>query len=148
ASTFDPPLLDGSLDILQIIEHNAQNNAHHPLFRYACANGAIETITWGSATKAFDVATRFVLESASFKTADGPAAPPVVGILANLDSITYYALVVGIMRAGFTVFPISTRNSTDGVAHLLAKTSSKLFFASADAAVARLAEESCSIFEA
>jgi hypothetical protein len=84
ASTFDPPLLDGSLDILQIIEHNAQNNAQHPLFRYACANGAIETITWGSASKAFDVATRFVLECASFKTANGPAAPPVVGILANL----------------------------------------------------------------
>jgi hypothetical protein len=84
ASTFDPPLLDGSLDILQIIEHNAQNNAQHPLFRYACANGVIETITWGSANKAFDVATRFMLESAPFKTADGPAAPPVVGILANL----------------------------------------------------------------
>jgi acyl-CoA synthetase (AMP-forming)/AMP-acid ligase II len=64
------------------------------------------------------------------------------------DSITYYALVVGIMKAGFTAFPISTRNSADGIAHLLAKTSSRLLFASADAAVARLAEASCSIFAA
>jgi long-subunit acyl-CoA synthetase (AMP-forming) len=52
------------------------------------------------------------------------------------------------MKAGFTVFPISTRNSADGVAHLLAKTSSKLLFTSNDATVARLAEASCSIFEA
>ncbi|KAF8196149.1 hypothetical protein BJ912DRAFT_846943 [Pholiota molesta] len=139
-STFIPPLLDGSRDLLQIIAHNAQHNAPYPLFRYASANGAVETITWGGATKAFDVAARFVLDSATFKVAEDADAPPVVAILANLDSITYYALVVGIMKAGFTAFPISTRNSADGVAHLLAKTSSRLLFASADAAVARLAE--------
>jgi hypothetical protein len=82
-STFTPPLLDGSRDLLQIIEHNAQHNAPYPLFRYASANGAVETITWGGATKAFDVAARFVLDSATFKVED-VGAPPVVAILANL----------------------------------------------------------------
>jgi hypothetical protein len=82
-STFTPPLLDGSRDLLQIITHNAQHNAPYPLFRYASANGAVETITWGGATKAFDVAARFVLDSATFKVEDA-GAPPVVAILANL----------------------------------------------------------------
>ena len=37
------------------------------------------------------------------------------------DSATSFALVLGIIRAGYVAFPISTRNSVPAVAHLLAK---------------------------
>ncbi|KAF9474145.1 acetyl-CoA synthetase-like protein [Pholiota conissans] len=147
-STFTAPPYDGSYDILQIIEHHRQHSSNHPLFRYANANGAIQTITWGSASKSFDVATRYVLDNVSLDRSEIVSSYPVVGILANLDSITYYTLVIGIMKSGFTVFPISTRNSADAVAHLMAKTNCKALFVSDDDIIDRLVKASCSAFEA
>ena len=39
-----------------------------------------------------------------------------------LDTITYFTTMVGIVRAGYAVFPISPRNSPEAVADLLSKT--------------------------
>lgn len=39
----------------------------------------------------------------------------------NLDTISYFTVIAGIMRAGYSAFPISTRNSPAAVAHLLQK---------------------------
>jgi acyl-CoA synthetase (AMP-forming)/AMP-acid ligase II len=36
--------------------------------------------------------------------------------------VTYLTTEVGILRTGFSVFPISTRNSPEAIAHLLKKT--------------------------
>jgi acyl-CoA synthetase (AMP-forming)/AMP-acid ligase II len=36
--------------------------------------------------------------------------------------VTYLTTELGILRAGFTVFPVSPRNSPEAVAHLLKKT--------------------------
>jgi acyl-CoA synthetase (AMP-forming)/AMP-acid ligase II len=38
------------------------------------------------------------------------------------DTVTYVTTEVGILRAGFAVFPISPRNSPEAIAHLLKKT--------------------------
>jgi acyl-CoA synthetase (AMP-forming)/AMP-acid ligase II len=38
------------------------------------------------------------------------------------DSITYVCAILGLLRAGVTVVPIATSNSSQGVAHLLAET--------------------------
>ncbi|KAF8959299.1 hypothetical protein BDZ97DRAFT_1922992 [Flammula alnicola] len=144
---FDLPPLDGSLGILEVIEHNGINNSKHLLFRYEDPDGGIRTISWGDATEAFDIATGFVLEHVtSVKARADTRAPPVVGILANLDSITYYSLTIGIMRAGFTPFLISTRNSADGVAHLLAATDCGVLFTTDDTATHQLTTTSCNLF--
>ncbi|KAF9553324.1 acetyl-CoA synthetase-like protein [Agrocybe pediades] len=45
----------------------------------------------------------------------------VIGILATSETISYYTLIMSIMRAGYTAFPISTRNSSAAVAHLINK---------------------------
>jgi acyl-CoA synthetase (AMP-forming)/AMP-acid ligase II len=37
----------------------------------------------------------------------------------DVDSITYMTTAIGIVRAGYVVFPISPRNSPAAVAHLL-----------------------------
>ena len=39
--------------------------------------------------------------------------------------MTYVTTEVGILRAGFSVFPISPRNSPEAIAHLLKKTGSR-----------------------
>ncbi|EEB95171.1 hypothetical protein MPER_05903, partial [Moniliophthora perniciosa FA553] len=42
--------------------------------------------------------------------------------------ITNFTLVAGIMRAGYQAFPISTRNSAVGIAHLVRTTRVKYMF--------------------
>ncbi|KIK71517.1 hypothetical protein GYMLUDRAFT_338794 [Collybiopsis luxurians FD-317 M1] len=45
--------------------------------------------------------------------------PPVVAILATLDSFTSFVVIMGILRAGMIAFPISPRFSSSVVAHLI-----------------------------
>jgi hypothetical protein len=51
------------------------------------------------------------------------------------------------MHAGLTAFPISTRNSVVGVAHLIRSTGLRLLFASPDLAMQRIALEATAILE-
>ena len=52
----------------------------------------------------------------------------------NIDSVTFTYLAMGIMRAGCVFFPISPRNSSQAVAHLLVKTNCRHVFVSPDLA--------------
>jgi len=58
------------------------------------------------------------------------------------DTISYFSLIVGIMRLGLAPFPISVRNSPAGVAHLISKTHVIQVFVSSDPAMQRLLAES------
>ena len=51
--------------------------------------------------------------------------------------MTYFCSILGVLRAGFIVFPISPRNSPEAVAHLLARTKANVLFtnASTDAGI-------------
>jgi len=49
--------------------------------------------------------------------------------------MSYNALIWGIMSAGCIPFPISTRNSTAAVSHLLGKSSVQVLFTSRDTAI-------------
>lgn len=57
------------------------------------------------------------------------------------DTITYFCFILGVLRAGLTVFPISTRNSAAAIAHLLLHTNSSHMYISDDANIQRLARE-------
>ena len=51
------------------------------------------------------------------------------------------------MNAGFTPFPISPRNSSESVAHLLESTGCKIVFVSDDPPIQRLSESSFALYE-
>ncbi len=51
------------------------------------------------------------------------------------DSITFLTVVAGIIRTGYSAFPISTRNSPAAIAHLLESTGCKNLFVSAEPAI-------------
>lgn len=51
------------------------------------------------------------------------------------------------MHAGLTAFPISTRNSVVGVAHLIRATGLRLLFVSPDPAMQRIALDACEILK-
>ncbi len=47
-----------------------------------------------------------------------------------VDTITYYCSIVGVLQAGFAVFPVSFRNNEEAVTNLLARTGAKYVFTS------------------
>ncbi|KIK57192.1 hypothetical protein GYMLUDRAFT_247153 [Collybiopsis luxurians FD-317 M1] len=143
SSTFSPPpnTGDGFNTLTALHDFHARYSPKHPVFRYVSGNDerSIRTIFWCEAVRAFCAASKLV--KALVKS---DAICPVVSILASLDTITYFALVEGIMRAGYTAFPISTRNSDVAVAHLLKSTDSKFLFVSPDVAMQDLASRALS----
>ena len=62
--------------------------------------------------------------------------------MSGIDTITYFTLIAGVIRAGYTVFPISPRNSAQAIAHLLAKTDTSHLFVGAEASLQELAAAS------
>ncbi|KAK0451171.1 NRPS-like enzyme [Desarmillaria tabescens] len=112
--TFKPPPLDGSLTFPELFDYNATHSPKHPLFRYDdLDNGGFRTILWEEGVAAFHTAGHY------FKKYIHGDAPITVGILANTNSITYFAVLAGLMRLGFIPFPISIRNSVVAIVHLM-----------------------------
>ncbi|THV00390.1 acetyl-CoA synthetase-like protein [Dendrothele bispora CBS 962.96] len=139
SATFKPPPTDGSLDLLEIYDFHAKYSPEHPIFRYMDENERAETIYWEEAARAFHVAGQLVMAST-----ESNEEVLVIGILATLDIITYYTLIIGIMHAGYIPFLISTRNSDAAVAHLLKSTNTRYLFVSKDAAMQNLANSAIS----
>ncbi|KAF7341776.1 Acetyl-CoA synthetase-like protein [Mycena sanguinolenta] len=133
-SSYTPAPVDGSLSLLQIFEFQATTNPHQPLFRYdsASARDGYENITWHQAVKMFDTTARILRRRLGNTGTMECAHRPVVGILAATSSILYASLVVGTIRAGCTVFPLSTRNSDAAIAHLIAESGMKYLLISQD----------------
>ena len=62
--------------------------------------------------------------------------------------MTYLTTELGMLRAGFTVFPISPRNSPEAVAHLLKKTGANHLLVGREPALQKLATTSLELLRA
>ena len=62
--------------------------------------------------------------------------------------MTYVTAEVGILRAGFSVFPISPRNSPDAIAHLLKKTGSRYLLIGGEPKLQKLAAAALELLRA
>jgi acyl-CoA synthetase (AMP-forming)/AMP-acid ligase II len=62
--------------------------------------------------------------------------------------VTYVTTEVGILRAGFSVFPISPRNSPEAIAHLLKKTGSNYLLVGGEPMLQKLATSALELFQA
>lgn len=65
-----------------------------------------------------------------------------------VDTATYVTTEVGILRAGFAVFPISTRNSSEAIAHLLKKTGASHLLVGGEPMLEKLAATSLELLRA
>ncbi|KAK0472170.1 NRPS-like enzyme [Armillaria novae-zelandiae] len=136
--TFKPPPLDGSLTVPELFDYNGFHSAKHPLFRYDNPdNGDFRSITWEEGVAASHVAGHYFREHIDDET------PVVIAILVNTDSITYFTILIGIMRLGKIPFPISPRNSVPAIIHLMKSTNSKYLVVSEDATLQKLADVVC-----
>jgi len=62
--------------------------------------------------------------------------------------VTYITTEVGILRAGFAVFPISPRNSPEAIAHLLKKTGSNYLLVGGEPMLQKLATTALELLRA
>jgi acyl-CoA synthetase (AMP-forming)/AMP-acid ligase II len=62
--------------------------------------------------------------------------------------VTYVTAEVGILRAGFAMFPISPRNSPEAVAHLLKKTGTNHLLVGGEPMLQKLAAASAELLRA
>ncbi|KAF9546745.1 hypothetical protein CPC08DRAFT_648946, partial [Agrocybe pediades] len=119
SETFSPPPLDGSILLPEMCDWHLQKSPNHPLFTYACQSGGIQTIYWVHAARAIHTGARIVRRTLGWNL--GGKSADVIAILASSETISYYTLLMSIMRGGYTAFTISARNSPSAVAHLIKK---------------------------
>ncbi|KAI0350560.1 acetyl-CoA synthetase-like protein [Trametes cingulata] len=149
STTFARVGIDSTLTIPELFEHHAKNSPEHPVFVYADDERREHVVRFPEVYRAIRKAAtisaghyeRMADYYANAQQGKSENDPPIIGILATADSISYYTLKAGLMYLGLTPFPISIRNSAIGVAHLVAKTGVRQMFVSADPAMQRLARE-------
>ncbi|KAF7358618.1 Acetyl-CoA synthetase-like protein [Mycena sanguinolenta] len=145
SSTFNPPPLDGTLTAAELYDWHGQNTRHHRLFVYARDDGSLRTIYWPEAVQAVYMGARILRERFEWKP--GMEKLPVVGILAASDAIPYFVLFMSCLRANYVVFPISPRNSSAAVAHLIDKGAVDHLLVGPDPALLALATEATQILK-
>ncbi|KAI1789126.1 acetyl-CoA synthetase-like protein [Ganoderma leucocontextum] len=128
------------VSVSQLYQWHAVENPNYPLFVYY-DGGKLEYITYAAADAAMDRVARYVLRSVALDHRSSAAKPPVVAILANADTITYFCTIVGILRSGCTAFLISTRNTSAAVADMLSRTGATHLLVSPDAVMGGIADE-------
>lgn len=147
-SPFSPPPLHEGVTLTEIFEFHRRANPDHTLFRYDTGS-----LTWSKACCGIDCVARKVTDFADTL----PTKPTVIAILAvvgawvrrssrivrwysqPVDQLSYFALIAGIIRAGFCAFPISPRNSDAAVANLLRTSGAAFMLVSSDKPMQKLA---------
>ncbi|CDO77413.1 hypothetical protein BN946_scf184857.g20 [Trametes cinnabarina] len=124
-----------------LYDWHAKENPDYPLFTYYDGNKP-EFITYATANRAIDRAARYVTSGFGGHNADMPR--PIVAVFAHADTITYFCNTLGLLRAGCTVFPISTRNGAAAIADMLQKTRASQLMLSQDALIRGIAKEALS----
>ncbi|KAJ7665037.1 acetyl-CoA synthetase-like protein [Mycena polygramma] len=145
--TFRLPPLDGTCTVPELFEYNAQHSPEHPIFTFVDQTNETVSVTyrrmWNAIRRvASTVRSHVEPFQARYDQQERPiGCGPTVGILAAADSITYSVLMLAIMRLGFIAFPLSTRNSASGLAHLIQQTHVIQLYVSSDPAMQRLGRE-------
>ncbi|EJT96909.1 acetyl-CoA synthetase-like protein, partial [Dacryopinax primogenitus] len=122
STTFTAPPQDGSFIFPDWIDWHIERSHDHPYAVLVGENEGEENVsmTWGEVARAvYRLAAKFRQVVPDKQIA---GKPPVIGILVNTDTLAYVTILMAIVRAGFTAFPLSVRNSIPALEHLINKT--------------------------
>ncbi|KAI6156288.1 putative aminoadipate reductase [Pisolithus thermaeus] len=111
------PAIDGSLFVPEMLEYNARHSPDHPFFVYP--DGKTKELRGISILEFYRASQR--VAHAICPGGRGQDRK-VVGIVANVDSVLYQALFMGVIYAGLIPLPMSPRNSPAAIVNLLKKT--------------------------
>jgi long-subunit acyl-CoA synthetase (AMP-forming) len=148
--TFKAPPLNESLTLPDLYDWHHENSPTHPLFVYEDGPGEVRNIAWAEVVRGIHRAARLVASRipAEDVTAALEGRPITIAVLAVTDTVTYVTTEVGILRAGFTVFAISPRNSPEAIAHLLKKTGARHLLVGGEPILQKVAATSLELLRA
>ncbi|KAG7443714.1 uncharacterized protein BT62DRAFT_921671 [Guyanagaster necrorhizus] len=95
-------------------------------------------ILWSEGIAAFHTAGQYIK-----KYLHDNESPIMISILANADTLTFFATILSIMCLGHMPFTISIRNSVPAVTHLMKATNSKYFVVTPDGPVQKIVDIVC-----
>ncbi|KAG7091962.1 hypothetical protein E1B28_008351 [Marasmius oreades] len=147
SATFTSPPMDGSMCLTQIYDWQAHHSPRHRLFVFNNRVGNVRTILWKEAIAAIYTGARS-LRAKLAKVLNEKNGAPIVAILTTTDTLTYFTMIMSVLRADCVVFPISPRNSAGAVAHLLGKVGADHVLVGLEVAMQELLHESLKLFKA
>ncbi|KAI0702388.1 acetyl-CoA synthetase-like protein [Cerioporus squamosus] len=126
--------------VAQLYEWHAKVNPDYPLFIYQDGD-QLEYITHSTAYRAIDRVARYVASIAGTSAREASSNQPVVALFANIDTITYFCTALGVMRAGCTLFLVSTRNTSAALIDMFQRTNTAHVLISSDPFMRQVGDE-------
>ncbi|KAJ3993681.1 hypothetical protein F5050DRAFT_1810303 [Lentinula boryana] len=109
--SFIPP--PTSLSVELQLDFHAANNATHPFIVYPMENGDLRTYTFADVVPKIHQVADFVQHQLSSHS------PSTIAFIATSDSLTSFMIIMGILRAGMSAFPVSPRFSPEVLSKLM-----------------------------
>ncbi|KAJ3871569.1 hypothetical protein F5051DRAFT_446052 [Lentinula edodes] len=106
-----PPTLPVELQF----DFHLNHNPDYPVFIHTKSDGALKSYTYSDIVPAIHYCASFLFSAISIDHGN----TPVIAIISSSDALTYSMVLLGILRAGMTAFPISPRFTPDVIAHLI-----------------------------
>ncbi|KIO03672.1 hypothetical protein M404DRAFT_1001160 [Pisolithus tinctorius Marx 270] len=129
------PPVDGSLFVPEMLEYNARHCPDHPFFVYPDEqSNELRSISHLEFYRASQRVAHAVRPGRQGQDRE------VVGIVANVDTILYQALFMGVIYAGLIPLPMSPRNSPAAIINLLKTIKSRRLIATQSSLGSLIAE--------
>ncbi|GAW08651.1 acetyl- synthetase-like protein [Lentinula edodes] len=110
---FIPP--PSTLAVELQFDFHLSHNSDYPVIIHPLGDGTLKTYTYSDIVPAIHRCASFFLSSISVDQ----GTRPIVAFSTTSDALTYSVVLLGVLRAGMTAFPISPRFSPDIIAHLI-----------------------------
>ncbi|KAF8889028.1 hypothetical protein BD779DRAFT_1439590 [Infundibulicybe gibba] len=139
SSGFKQPPFDGSLTVPQIYDWHYHHNPQHPVFVYPNLGGGTSEIPFAELVPAAHRAGRYVVESMGLPMES--QSFPLAAIIAHADTITYFTVILGMLRVAVPVFPINPYLPEPAFLHLISTNRPQHIFISDDATLTNLVQK-------
>ncbi|CAO1635903.1 unnamed protein product [Sympodiomycopsis kandeliae] len=126
-----PPRGDGTLSIAQLLDWHGEHNPEWIFARYW--QSSIQTykeLTWSQILESIHASARYYARHFNIDVDQGHFSPvskldsksftrPTIGILANVEPLSYFIQFWSLMRIGLVPFALSNNNSKEAIVHLV-----------------------------
>ncbi|KIK67743.1 hypothetical protein GYMLUDRAFT_36507 [Collybiopsis luxurians FD-317 M1] len=111
---FVPP--PAELNIEYAVDFHRDRNPNHPVLLHSLDKGRLRYYNYAEVVPAIHRAGRIIARQIGFNLS---TSSPIVVILGPINNLTFFTIILGLLRAGITGFPISPRFSANVVARLV-----------------------------
>jgi acyl-coenzyme A synthetase/AMP-(fatty) acid ligase len=106
------------LNIEYAVDFHRERNPQHPVLLHSRENGDLRYYNYAEVVPAIHRAGRHIARHVGF-TPGSTSPPPTTVILGPINNLTFFTIILGLLRVGITGFPISPRFSANVVARLI-----------------------------